>query len=246
MLINNIQTKMIENFQPLPPLPAEVNWEMKTKRVTQSVYLTLSLNEMSLEIDKLQPTNSFLSDLKVARSLQFKRLKYEYFNMLVQKYGFLYWQEPSVDTGSFLEMEIDLVYQDQVDFKEALRTLKTMWKKHLWKFLKDFKIYSERRISKETLKDLMENLEVDGEGYRFFRRFKAINGEKPKTNDFEKILTKMKMPISEVLVRSSTRYWNFNNSQFIFNFPGKSNIRELNDSYLTSTILNGNKHYLVN
>ena len=239
--MTNIQSKMVENFQPLPPLAAEVDWEMKTSRVTQSVFISLSLNEMSLEVDKLQPTNSFLSDLKIARSLQFKRLKYEYFNMLVRKYGFLYWQEPSVETGSFLEIEVDLVYQGQVDFKEALRTLKTMWKKHLWRFLKDFKVYSERRISEETLEDLLENLEIDGEGYRFFRRFKGLNGEKPFSGDFEKVKTKMKMPKSEILVKSSTRYWDYNNSQFIFNFPGKASGKELNDSYLTSTILNGEK-----
>ena len=229
---------MVEDFQPLPPLAPEVNWDLKTKRITQSIFITLSLNEMWLELTELEPTNSFLADLKVARSLQYKRLKYEYFNMMVKKYGFLFWQEPSVDIGSFLELEVDLVYEKEVTLKEAMRTLKTMWKNHMWGFLKDYKVHSERRLSRETVKGMLENLEEDGDDFRFFRRFKGMNGERPKTSDFEKVFGKMTAPVSMVLVKTTNQFWDYNGGQFVFNYSGK-NGNNLTESQLATTILNG-------
>jgi hypothetical protein len=212
---------------------------MNSNRITQSVFITLSTDEMWLEIDKLEPTSSFLNDLKIARSLKYKKLKYEYFNMMIEKYGFLFWQEPSLDVGSFLEIEIDLIYSKKIDLREAVRTLKTMWKTHLWQFLKDFKVYPERRLSQETFKDLLKDVEDEGEGYRFIRKVKGINGQTPKNLIFEQIFDQMKMPVDSVFVRSNNREWDINSSQFIFNFASKNNQNSLSDSYLTQTILNG-------
>jgi hypothetical protein len=231
---------MIEKYQPIPPIDPEINWEMNSKRITQSVFITLSVDEMWVELDKLKPTTSFLNDLKIARSLKYKRLKYEYFNMMVEKYGFLFWQEPSLDVGSFLELEIDLIYSKNIDLKEAVRTLKTMWKNHLWNLLKDFKVFPERRMSKDTFKDLLKTVEDDGQGYRFLRRVKGINGQSPKNLDFEQVFDQMKMPLDPIFVRCSNREWSINDGQFIFNFASKNNQNGLSDSYLTQTILNGN------
>lgn len=237
--MNNLQQKIIEKYQPIPPIDPEINWAMRTKRITQSVFITLSVDEMWVEIDKLQPTNSFINDLKIARSLKYKRLKYEYFNMMIQKYGFLFWQEPSLDIGSFLELEIDLIYSKEIDLKEAVRTLKTMWKNHLWSFLKDFKVFPERRVSKDTFKDLLEHVDEEGKGFRFVRRVKAINGQTPKELNFEIVFNQMKMPVDSVFIRSSNREWDINDGQFVFNFANTNSQKGLSDSYLTQTILNG-------
>lgn len=235
----SIHQRTVQHFQPLSPLPPEIDWQLKTKRITQSIFVTLSVNELWLEIDKLEPTKSFLLDLKTARSLQYKRLKYEYFNMMVEKYGFLFWQEPSVDTGSFLEFEVDLVFEKELSFKNALRTLKTKWKSHLWQFLQDFKVFPERRLSKKTVAGLLENLEIDGEGHRFSRRFKGVHGEKPGNAAFENVFNKMKMPISSVLVRTSNRFWDINECQFVFNYSSQDSVGVMNDSHFAQTILQG-------
>lgn len=237
---------MVEKYQPLPPHAAEIDWDLKTTRITQSIFITLSVDEMWLEIDKLEPTNSFLNDLKIARSLQFKCLKYEYFKMMVKKYGFLFWQEPSVDLGSFLELEVDLVYEKGVDLREAIRTLKTMWKNHMWKLLKDFKVFSERRLSKQVLEELLSGAESEGEGYRFFTRFKGLNGDKPKITKFEQVFSQMKMPSDLVFVRSNNREWGINSDQFVFNFGVKPSQSGLADSHLARTILNGKRHWCGN
>lgn len=235
---------MVQKYQPLPPREPEINWELKTTRITQSIFITLSVEEMWLEIDKLEPTNSFLNDLKIARSLQFKFLKYEYFKMMIKKYGFLFWQEPSLDLGSFLEFEVDLVYENEVDLKEAIRTLKTMWKNHMWKFLKDFKVFPERRLSKQVLEEMLSDSGNDGDGYQFFKRFKAINGQKPKITKFDQIFSQLKMPSDLVFVRSNNREWEINSDQFVFNFGVKANQNGLNESYLTKTILNGGAFFI--
>jgi hypothetical protein len=239
MIASSLQEKLTRQFQPLPPLGPEIDWDLKTTRLTQSIFVTLSVNEMWLEISKLEPTNSFLLDLKTARSLEYKRLKYEYFNMMVKKYGFLFWQEPSVDTGSFLEIEVDLVFEKALPFKDAIRTLKTMWKNHLWQFLQDFKVYPERRLSVGSLKTLLEDFETEGEGYRFFRKFKGLNGDNPTGLGFDTVFDKMKMPVSAVLVRSNNRFWDYNGCQFVFHYASQDTGLICNESRLANTILQG-------
>ena len=118
---------------------------MGTKNISQSIFINLPLKEIQLKAMKFLPADKFSNDLKIARLLPNKRLKYEYFNMMVKKYGFLYWQLPAVQLGNFAELEVKIEFKKPLKLEAAIKRMKGMWKNHMWKFLQEYKKNSERR-----------------------------------------------------------------------------------------------------
>lgn len=232
MLIRNLQQKIIQKNQPLPVLDPEINWDLKTLNVVQSIYLNLPLKKIHLDPANMKPTPVFLQDLQICRMLPNKRLKYEFFNMMVRKYGFLYWQLPSLELGNFLELECQIEFKNAVKLEEAVKQLKAAWKNHLWKFLQDFKKNSERRISIETLKDLTEPLVIEGDDIKFSRKIKGICGSSAQYKSFEPIWEKLTSTSSELFfVRAQNIFWDINQDQFIFRFhPFKNRNSTMNKS----------------
>ena len=171
----------------------------------------------------MTPSEDFIRDIDLCQNFEYLSVKNNFFQMLVKKYGFLYWQFPSFDKGSFLELECEIKFKKSVRFEEAWIQLKSMWKKHMWEFLQDYKSNSERRISFKALKILCEDTDEEGKGFRFFRRLKGIAGECPGDMKYEEIKDKLRNPEKMIFVRSGHKEWGNNSEQFIFNLsPTKS------------------------
>jgi hypothetical protein len=197
---------------------------METNKITQSIYLTLSSHRVEIDPSQMTPTCEFVKDLDLCKNFEYLRVKHNFFKMLVKKYGFLYWQTPSLDKGSFVEIECEIKFDKKVRFEEAYRQMKAMWKTHMHEFLQDFKACQERRISFNTLKVLSKDIDYDGEGFCFFRRLKGVGGEAPVEDvSFEKVKESLEEPKVLVFVKALGEEWSNKSEQFLFNLsPTKS------------------------
>lgn len=237
MLIEHIQKQVVQSHMPSKPPELNVEWSMETQKITQSIYLTLSLQKVDVNPSKMIPSEEFLNDLDMCKNFEYLRVKHNFFKMLVRKYGFLYWQAPSFDKGSFVEIECEINFDKKVRFEEAWKQMKAMWKSHLWEFLQDFKACKERRISFNTLKALVNEVDCDGEGFRFFRRLKGVNGRHLNEPEFGKIKQMLEKPEHLIFVKSLNEVWTNNSEQFIFHLsPTKSGSKIENRGAQMSTI----------
>jgi hypothetical protein len=223
MLIRDLQSRIIQDLQPTEPKSIDVEWAVETKSITQSVYLTLSTLKLQLDPKRMEPTDDFLKDLNLCQNFEYLKVKNNFFKMLAKKYGFLHWQFPSLDKGSFIEIECEIRFTKTVRFEEAWKQMKSMWKKHMWEFLQDFKSTPDRRISFRALKEFYKDTDEDGKEFRFFRRLKGVSGEKPGEITFEQIQKKLRKPEKLIFVKGGNKNWSINSEQFIFNLsPTKS------------------------
>ena len=227
MLINNLQQKIIEKLQPLSALEGEIDWNMKVTNIYQSVFVSLSTKKVTIQPETLKPSEKFLTDLETCRLLPNLLFKYQFFNMMVRKYGFLCWQLPSIELGNFLEIECKIEFEEEVRLEEAIKQLKAMWKTHLWQFLQDYKKIKERKISFETLKELLNEVDADGKGFRFTRSVKGLKGKlvEPGSLKLGPVTEQLMSKGDEThFVSSDNPCWTINDDQLVFKFsPSKSN-----------------------
>lgn len=161
-----------------------------------------------------------MEDLRLARYLPNKRYKHEMFDMMVRKYGFLHFQSQGVERGSFLELDLEIQFDSEVQFEEAIRQFKTMWKQHMWEFLQDYKKDKNvRRIGLKALESILPMLEFRGEGFWFKRKLKGLLGESVEDLKPDQVLQILKEPGEKIqVVRVNHDFAGYNQNQFVFSF----------------------------
>ena len=220
MLIHELQQKIVESFQPIPLLSPDPDWGFTTSSLKQSIFFSLPSVSVTPDASSVVFSKRFMEDLRLARFLPNKRYKHDVFDMMVRKYGFLHFQAAGLERGSFLELELEIVFEEGVNFDQAIRNLKTMWKQHMWDFLKDYKKNKTvRRISLETLSNLLPTLEFKGEGFWFRRKVIGVLGELVEEVDPEKVIDALKEPGEKIqVVRVCHDLAGINRDQFVFSF----------------------------
>ena len=192
----------------------------------------------------MRPTAELLEDLGLCRRFEYLRTKHNFFKMLVRKYGFLFWQFPSFEKGSFVELECEIRFEKTVRFGDAWLQLKSMWKKHMWPFLSDYKKNKSRRVSFDSLEKLSQDIDQDGKGFRFFRRLKGVCGRKPGEMKFEEMRRRMEHPKRPVLVKSASPSWDNNIGQFIFNISPTKSGHSIQQRGAQMSFISGNEYWM--
>ena len=196
-----------------------MNWKLSVRHLKQSLYFYFPVYETQLTANNLIFSKEFGEDMRICKCLQSKTIRNHYFRYVIQKYGFFFFPETEILLGGYLQLDISLDFDTKISLREALQKFQILYKKYFKQFLLAYKANKEGKVKGEIVEGLMQDLDVKEEGFRFQKKFTAVNQQEPNERHIGKILKRFRNLTEDLmLVKINTPFSTSNKAQFVLNF----------------------------